>query len=285
MRYILVPATGADTDAAVFAMALTTARKLSAHLEFLHVGMDVRETLAAMATADMAGGGGYGLVLDELEQEVSRRQRKAEQAFHDFCEGEGLVVSADPSTPAPTAEWRRETGDEPAWIATHGHAADLLVLGRASDDQVIDLLEAALMTSGRPVLIAPAKPPADLGRVVAIAWKDRPEAARAVTAAQPFLRRAQQVIIFSVTEEADADTQSCERLRHALSWQNPAVSVQRLRAAGRPAVDVLLAAAAAAKADLLVMGGYGHSRVREVIFGGFTRRVLRDADLPVLMSH
>ena len=189
MRYILVPATGADTDAAVFAMALTTARKLSAHLEFLHVGMDVRETLAAMATADMAGGGGYGLVLDELEQEVSRRQRKAEQAFHDFCEGEGLVVSADPSTPAPTAEWRRETGDEPAWIATHGHAADLLVLGRASDGEAIDLLEAALMTSGRPVLIAPAKPPADLGRVVAIAWKDRPEAARAVTAAQPFLRR------------------------------------------------------------------------------------------------
>ena len=92
--------------------------------------MDVRETLAAMATADMAGGGGYGLVLDELEQEVSRASEEGRAGLHDFCEGEGLVVSADPSTPAPTAEWRRETGDEPAWIAARtGDAADLLVLG------------------------------------------------------------------------------------------------------------------------------------------------------------
>ena len=65
----------------------------------------------------------------------------------------------------------------------------------------------------------------------------------------------------------------------------PGPSVQRLKHGDRAAVDTLLAAAAAANADLLVMGGYGHSRVREVMFGGFTRRVLSHADLPVLMAH
>ena len=93
------------------------------------------------------------------------------------------------------------------------------------------------------------------------------------------------MIILSVIEDARADERSCERLRHALSWQNPRTSVQCLRHDERPAVDTLLAAAGAANADLLVMGGYGHSRVREVMFGGFTRRVLSHADLPVLMAH
>jgi nucleotide-binding universal stress UspA family protein len=96
---------------------------------------------------------------------------------------------------------------------------------------------------------------------------------------------AGQVIILSVVEEARADERSCERLRHALSWQNPNTSVRCLKHADRPAVDTLLAAAADANADLLVMGGYGHSRLREVIFGGFTRHVLSHAELPVLMTH
>ena len=96
---------------------------------------------------------------------------------------------------------------------------------------------------------------------------------------------AGQVIILSVIEEVGADERSCERLRHTLAWHNRKTSVQCLQHADRPAVETLLAAAAAANADLLVMGGYGHSRLREVIFGGFTRHVLAHADLPVLMTH
>jgi nucleotide-binding universal stress UspA family protein len=286
-RYILVPATGADTDAPVFATALTIPRLLPAHLEFLHVRADVQETLTAMASADMGGGMGYGQLPESLEREVASRQKKAELAFRDFCEQEKLLVSADPTASLPSVEWRMETGDEPAWLAVHGRAADLLVVGRARDGEPVamDLLEAALMATGRPTLIAPSKAPRGLSGVVAIAWKDRPEAARAIAAAQPFIRMADQVVILSVIEEAGADERSCERLRHALSWQNPKTSVRCLKHDDRPAVDTLLAAAADANADLLVMGGYGHSRLREVIFGGFTRHVLSHAELPVLMTH
>jgi nucleotide-binding universal stress UspA family protein len=287
-RYILLPATGADADEPVFATALTAARSLPAHIEFLHVRIDVQATLTAMVSADVGGGGlGYGQLLETLEHEVATRQKNAEQAFRDFCERETLPVTADPSTSLPSAEWRMETGDEPTFLAAHGRAADLLVVGRAREGEAVamDVLEAALMTSGRPVLIAPAKARTEFSSVVAIAWKDRPEAARAVAAAQPFLRLADQVVILSVAEGAYNDEQSCERLRHALSWHNRRTTVQYLKHDHRPAAEILLAAAAGVNADLLVMGGYGHSRVREVILGGFTRHILSHADLPVLMVH
>jgi nucleotide-binding universal stress UspA family protein len=197
------------------------------------------------------------------------------------------MVTADLSAGLPSADWRTETGDEPYWLAEHGRAADLVVVGRARDGESVamDILEAALMGTGRPVLIAPDDPRRELSGVVAIAWKDRAEAARAIAAAQPFLQLADKVVIMSVSEDAGSDEPSRERLRRALSWQNPAVSVQCVKPKGRPPADALLAAAQTVNADLLVMGGYGHSRTREIIFGGFTRRVLSHADLPVLMAH
>ena len=100
-RYVLVPATGADSDEPVFATALTIARHLPAHLEFLHVRLDVHETLTAMASADAGGGIGFGQLLETLAQEVAGRQKKAELAFRDFCERERLLVSADPQAVLP----------------------------------------------------------------------------------------------------------------------------------------------------------------------------------------
>lgn len=286
-KYILVPATGNETDAPVFATALAIARLCEAHLEFLHVRADVREILLAMAANDVSGGAGYDQMLDTLEQDVAARQKKAEQGFRDFCEAARLAASSDTTTGLPSAEFRMETGDEPAWLAAHGRAADLLVVGRAREDEPVAmaLLEACLMDTGRPVLIAPAKAPTRLSGTVAIAWKDRPEAARAVAAATPFIELADHVVIFSVEEGTDTDDKSCERLRHALAWHKGNVSVRRLRPDGRTPVETLLAAADDAEADVLVMGGYSHSRVREVIFGGFTRHVLTGANLPVLMAH
>jgi nucleotide-binding universal stress UspA family protein len=286
-KYILVPATGADSDAPVFSTALAVARLSDGHVEFLHVRADIQQTLTAMASADMGGGAGYDSILEALEQDVAARQKKAELAFRDFCEREGLSVSSDLSTHPPSVEWRTEVGDEPAWLTEHGRTADLLVMGRARDGEpvAVDALEACLMRCGRPLLIAPPNPPARLAGTVAIAWKDRPQAARAVAAAQPFIEMADLVVILSVDEDGQTDEHSCERLRYALSWHNPHIAVQRLKPDGRSAVETLLSAAALAPTDLLVMGGYGHSRMREVIFGGFTRRVLSGADLPILMSH
>jgi nucleotide-binding universal stress UspA family protein len=218
---------------------------------------------------------------------VAARRKKAEQAFHDLCEREGLTLSSDLSTDLPSAEWRTESGDEPAWLAEHGRTAALLVVGRAREGETVamDVLEACLMATGRPVLIAPARVPRRLSGTVAIAWKNRFEAARAVAAAQLFVEMAARVVILMVDEDEETDEGSCERLRYALSWHNPKTTVQRLKQDERPAFETMLAAAGAVEAEVLVMGGYGHSRVREVIVGGFTRHVLAGAEPPILMTH
>ena len=105
-KYILVPGTGADTDAPVFSTALAVARLSGSHMEFLHVGIDVQQTMMAMATVDMGSGIGYGRILESLEQDVAARRKKAEQAFRYFCERESLTISGDLSTDLPSAEWQ-----------------------------------------------------------------------------------------------------------------------------------------------------------------------------------
>ena len=222
-KYILVPATGADTDAPVFSTALAVARLSGSHLEFLHVGIDVQQTLTAMATADMGSGIGYGRILESLEQDVAARGKKAQQAFRDFCERERLRISSDPTTDLSSAEWRMEIGDEPAWLAEHGRTADLLVVGRAREGESVamDILEACLMATGRPMLIAPTSAPSRLSGTVAIAWKNRPEAARAVAAARSLVEMADRVVILSVDEDAETDEGSCERLRYAAVLAQP----------------------------------------------------------------
>jgi hypothetical protein len=130
IKYVVVPATGTAVDMPVFATALAVARLLPAHLEFLHVRLDVQTVLTAMAANDVSGGAGYDQMLESLERDVGARQKAAETAFRDFCE-EGMVpVSSDPATDLPSAELRMETGDEPTCLAAHGRAADLVVIGR-----------------------------------------------------------------------------------------------------------------------------------------------------------
>ncbi len=286
-KYIVVPSTGADTDGPVFATALSVARLWASHLEFLHVRADVQQVIMAMAASDIGGGSGVEQIIETLDRDVTARQDKAQRDVREFCASEQIEISDALIADRTSAEWRVETGDELVWLGEHGRAADLVVVGRVREGEAvaIDVLEAALLGTGRPVLIAARKSPRVGVGTVAIAWKDTPEAAHAVAAAMPFVRRATRVVILSVEEDAKSTEPSCERLRHAVRWQNPQVTVHHLQQDGRHPVETMLEGVAALGADLLVMGGYSHSRMREVVFGGFTRRVLKSAELPVLMAH
>lgn len=185
-----------------------------------------------------------------------------------------------------SAEFSLEQGSQSAWVAQYGRFADLVVMGRGGpDDGAADVLEAALMDTGKALLIAPASVPASLGRRVVIAWKDTPEAARAVSCALPFIGRAEQVTIVSVADDAESQDTSGARLLRALRWHNPSVALRQVMRESSSAVEVLHREAESLSADLIVMGGYSHSRLREVVFGGFTRSTLGSATVPVLMAH
>jgi nucleotide-binding universal stress UspA family protein len=285
IKTVLVPATGSERDNAVFTAALSVARRFAAHLQFLHVRTDA----AALAVSMAADGGGATMVgglINHLEQEVNQREEKARQLFQGFCEREGLPLMDAPPSPGPSAHWVREIGSEPAWIAEYARVADLLVIGRPGEDEGVslDALETALLESGRPLLIPPAGPLSAVPETIAIAWKATPQTARALTGASPFFSIAKQIVILTVAEDERSPGEEAGRLMAALQWHGLPISIRHLQSDGRSAADTLLSAAAE-HAALLVMGGYGHSRLRQWIFGGFTLRVLRDADVPVLMMH
>jgi nucleotide-binding universal stress UspA family protein len=286
-RVILMPATGTDGDGAVFATALAAARLFDGHLIALHVRPDVRREIASLAAADMGMTAGLDATITRMEQEAETRETTAAKAWQAFSQANGITGTDSPGTAGVSGEWQAEIGVEADWLAEYGRTVDLIVTGRQREMGIVamDVLEAALMDTGKPVLIAPESPPAPLDGTVAIAWKDTREAGKAVSAALPFIRKAARVILFTVQESSDEESdKSALRVARTLRWHNGDVEVRALTQ-GESAVTTLLAAAEDAKTSLLVMGGYGHTRLREAVFGGFTRAVLERAPIPVLMAH
>ena len=287
IKTILVPATGGPSDAATFAAALAIARPFAAHLDMLYVRQD-SVTLAVGMTTDAGGGVLAAGLVEQLEKDARERERKAHQIFTRFCADAGIAVIGVPapaSAKAPSAEWHVETGEEPRWMAAYGVAADLIVTPRGAGEEASSraTLEAVLLESGRPILIPAATGmPAKFERI-AIAWKPSPQAARAVAAALPFLVQAREIIVATV-EEAGEGRDEAGRLVRNLAWHGIGATTLRLQPGAEGAAATLLAGIEG-RADLLVMGGYGHSRLREWVFGGFTQSVLADAPLPVLMAH
>ena len=205
------------------------------------------------------------------------------------CARKHLMIGANPeeAVQGPSAQWHVETGQELRWLATYGMTADLILASRGTPDNraaARGVLESVLLESGRPLLIpGTAAPDSVVAEHVAIGWKPTPQAARAVAFALPFLARAKAITVITVEEEEGRRTEA-ERLAVYLAWHGLKASVQGV-SPGANAAESLLAAAAAAKAGLLVMGGYGHTRLREWVFGGFTQRALDEGSVPVLIAH
>jgi nucleotide-binding universal stress UspA family protein len=165
--------------------------------------------------------------------------------------------------------------------------SDLIVVRRprnSTDMSARTIAESGLMRTGRPVLLVPGSKPGKVGSSVAIAWNGSVEASKAVASAMPFLMRARAVTAISVVESG-VEFHNLEGLVQYLRWHGirakPAVVKSRAGDTGK----AVCGAASRAKADLLVMGAYTHSRMREMIFGGVTDHVLRASRIPVLLAH
>lgn len=273
IKTILVPTTGTAADDACFPAAAALARRLAAHLDFLHVRQDAAEILAALSDA-----GAFPFpnrLVDDLERTEAAREAAAKRKVEQFRAADG----------APLAAWNSEVGNRGDWVVRYGQASDLLLVGRPAPDQAgaTELLETALIESGRPLYI-PGPAAKDWDTVV-IAWKPTRESARAVTAAAPLLALASRVVVLTVEEGAPANVDSAARLVATLRRRGLAAERHHVLPEGQSLPDRLLTQAVGLDAGLLVMGGYGHSRMREWVFGGFTQRMLAAAPLPVLMCH
>lgn len=175
-------------------------------------------------------------------------------------------------------------GDRAAAMARYH---DLALIGlEASNDSARMVAEGIVFGSGRPALLIPADAAVRGFERIAIAWDGSRVAARAVADAAPFLERAAEVAVLTVTDEKPlADGDAGGVLAATLAEKGLAARAVAVRREGRSIAAALQAEATALGAGLLVMGGYGHSRLRDFVLGGATEGVLAEPAMPVLLSH
>lgn len=288
IKTLLLPLIGEEADRLAVETAIGFARMFDAHMEFLYVRIDPVSMLVQVGAGDMGPGMFAPGLLEELETQERSRGERASQTFKGACERARIPVAATPPGPnGVSASWREITGDPVSLITEQARFSDIVVVGRMVGIGGLrpDETGTIIIGCGRPVLLAALEPPKQPTATVAIAWKNVPEAARAITAAMPLLRKAAKIVVFSVEEGQTDTSEPLERLVEHLRWHGFPADGKRVLPGGRPGPEALLAAMAEIGTDLLVMGAYGHNRIREMIFGGFTRRMLKEAPLPVLLFH
>jgi nucleotide-binding universal stress UspA family protein len=275
-KTILVHCDASGTASQQMAIATELTERFAATLVGLH----------ARRPFDSANYFDIGLPMDPLldahERTVNAEQAAAEATFQKSIEGKHL-----------TTEWRLVEGYPEDELAVNARYADLLVVGQSDRKNVSpipgDLPESVALATGRPILVVPQigtfKPP---GGVVMLCWNASRESARAAVDALPFLKAAKEVIVLIVDPHTSANGHGPEPGADVGAWlsrHGVKVTVQRDVAPDADVGNTILSRAADHGADLIVMGVYGHSRLREMVLGGVSRTLLSSMTVPVLMSH
>lgn len=287
IRTILVPTAGTDSDEAVFRTALALARPLGAHLRFWHAKVRPSEAVAYTPYGDFAVGVGAQTMIGQLAERAEQRSTEAARHCIEFCRCEDIPMLEGPSAEARISASFEEEGDDVLnRLILRARHSDMVVVARPRHENGLpdDLIERLLLGSGRPLLLAPAVPPRVPGTVI-VCWKETEEAARAVTTSYPLLRLAERVLLVGVKEANGLEEEQLAEMAAELAWHGIVAEPVLLDRHARPPAERILALAKDEAADLLIMGAYGRRRAIELFFGGFTRSILRHAELPAFMVH
>lgn len=274
-KTLLVPVDGRARSA----RSLEAAGKLAAQWDAHVVGLFVQppNQIPAHARAE-----GSAVVLEEAHAKaVAEMTTRARARFDEGVKAAGIG----------RAEWRVGRGDPAAVMALHARYADLVLVNQTDpqDDSRTGFADTILLSVGRPVLVLPyAGAAAVKADNILVCWDAGREAARAVTDALPLLQRAKRVTVLSVDGRATAGghgEQPGADIALYLSRHGVKAEAARTTSGGIDPGSVILSRAFDYGSDLIVMGAYGHSRVREILLGGATRTILQQMTVPVLMSH
>lgn len=282
MKRLLVPLLGDAGDRPALDMAAAVARRRGAHIDALLFRRDPRDMIP------LVGEGFNAAMIDSIveagEAQAAEREKAARATFAEWQKAAGM--SGDAAASRPSAGFAMVTGPMPGGVARPAKTADLTIFARSAPEngqERAGLIEVAMFDSGRPVLLAGSGGAADIGRKVMIAWNGSAEAARAVAMAMPLLSAADAVSVV-VVDDGDVE-ETPDELVHTLTLWGIAASGRKLKAGSEGVAATLVAEAAASGVDMIVLGAYSHSRVREFIMGGVTDDALTDSPIAMLLAR
>jgi nucleotide-binding universal stress UspA family protein len=277
---VLLPIDQRGTTEACVAAAFALASRFRIEVEALHPHQ--------LAALPLPYSSEFGSFLSEPIPFAMQEQLEIErmQASLEKRHAKAWWKKTAKSFPKVSSTFASREGLVSTLVAMHARLADFSIVPTVAEGETefwTDVRNGALLSSGRPMLVIPTDATRFRADTVVVAWKDRPEAVRAIAAAAPFLAKAKLVRVASVAETDQGDSSLAE-ITDYLTRAGVAAEAFILPPSSGLAGEVLIAEAGKYKA-MLVMGASGRSRLREWAFGGATHYVLRNATVPVLMMH
>lgn len=272
VKTILVHLADDEDHPARLRLGMRLAREHGAHLTALFI------TSPSHMPAGATGRGASAAYIEAAHETALKIAEELEREFSGKCQSAGIEY-----------DWVVAEGDHLDLLTRQAHAADLIIVSQPEQRFLEDrfrmrLPEQLVLNAGLPVLILPrGQEPSTVGHTIVVAWKGTREAVRAVRDALPLLTSADRVIVVSVgptPEESLSEEEVVDHLkRHGVKAE--ARQLEETEAVSKALLEV----AREEGADLIVLGAYGHSRLREIVLGGVTRQLINRSELPVLMSH
>jgi len=276
LKDILVHVDHAEQANGPLKAAIHLAERFNAHLSGVHV----TSLYHYVAAHDIWVAG----LWEECKDELRAGAERAQEQFKSATARAGVL-----------GEWHHVDGDPATTIIDYGRVVDLIVLGQPTENAppiTREIADKIPLAAGRPVLFVPGAWSGSLGKSVLVAWNNSREAARAANDALLLLSHAEQAIVMAIDspagdfarEDSENEIPSADIALH-LARHGLEAAATRDTASPQFVGERLLEQAERQRADLIVMGAYGHSRLKEIVLGGATRHMLKHAKVPVLMSH
>ncbi|MBP6013088.1 MAG: universal stress protein [Alphaproteobacteria bacterium] len=285
-RKILVPLMGGAHDSHILSTAFEVAKAFGSHVSGVFVRPDPSEVLPYLGEGVSAG------VIQEIMDASRDAANRAAAVARGNLDGAAKVAGASVFDAGQAgngvgASFHVRDGMLEDVLTEEARLSDLVVFETPSQTREAILqsaIESVLLNGRKPLLIVPHQASKIVGAKAAIGWDGGAAAAHAISGAIPLLARAEGVEILNVTT-GPIDTVQMDRLRDYLRLHGLSVVEHGINPGSQSTAHALIDGAQRAGAGLLVIGGYGHSRLREMVLGGVTRHVFANATMPIFMAH
>lgn len=282
---ILVPVAGAARDRFALATAFAAAKPFSSHVVAMFVHPDPREQvpygelpLSPDIVQDLID------TAADLEKATSKSARSTLASM--AAEAGIRIIGTPQRSDGVTVSYEEIRGHLPRALDREARLCDMVVFPPIRETDDVDVQDAFVRTLtkvGRPVLLSAEHVPEEIGRRVAVAWDGSIACAHALSAALPYLERAETVEILSVQNGIPATAGN--DVSAYLTLRGVSSTLRSIPRGDASTAEALLDTAASEGFDLLVAGGYGHSQIVESIFGGVTEHIVSHPRVPVFMMH